>query len=424
MILLAAMLPATFLFSCGIPEDDSAGEAADVHENAACKAAEALSERLAEARGNAGEDAPVMMPSYDTDHQELMNVAYSYDNALALMAFISEDNREDARALADAFVYAVHNDRSGHPRVRNAYAAGDISAEPGQSSARLPGWYDSDKGEWIEDRYQVGSNVGNTSYVALALLQYRNKYGGDIYLETARLLMDWVLDNCRDSGGDGFTGGFDGWEEAEPPVVYPLTYKSTEHNIDAHAAFGEMYGYTAEGKYYEAAKSADRFVESMYNENGHFFMTGTEADGVTPNTDVIALDAQVWCAMGAAGTFDEHEEALTTVQKMKTSGGGYSFCLENKNGGWWSEGTAFTALMYRERGDERKYNAAMKALEAIQLDSGLFPAATVDNLSTGIDLFDGSPWEYSRDPAVAPTAWFVMAVNDMDPYRFTDCGTG
>ena len=67
---------------------------------------------------------------------------------------------------------------------------------------------------------------------------------------------------------------------------------------------------------------------------------------------------------------------------MKTAEGGYPFCLENRNGGWWAEGTAYTALMYKLRGDDTKYEEAMNALEGTQLESGLFPAATVDDLST------------------------------------------
>jgi uncharacterized protein YyaL (SSP411 family) len=178
-------------------------------------------------------------------------------------------------------------------RVRNAYAAGDISAPPGwESGARLPGWYDTENSEWYEDRYQVGSNVGNTSYAALALMQYYNAYGGEEYLETAKALMDWVIENCSDSG-DGFTGGFDGWEEGNTPAVYPFTYKSIEHNIDAYAVFGMLYGATGDAKYYDAAQSALRFIESMYDEAEGHFMTGTLEDGVTPNTSVVVLDAQV-----------------------------------------------------------------------------------------------------------------------------------
>ena len=362
--------------------------------------------------------APVMLRSYDTDNIYIQNAAYSYDNALALMAFISEDRQTEAKQLADAFVYAVNNDRSGNKRVRNAYASGDISSDPGwESGARLPGWYDNEKGEWLEDRYQVGSNVGNTSYVALALLQYNKKYGGEGYLETAGALMDWVLENCSD-GRDGFTGGFDGWEEGNPPAVYDFTYKSIEHNIDAYAAFTQLFAKTGEQRYDDAAKSALRLVESMYDKDEGLFMTGTKEDGVTPNKDVVALDAQVWSALAMGDAYSDYTDALNVVEKMKTDEGGYPFCLENKNGGWWAEGTAYTALMYRLRGNEDKYKEAMKALEGIQLDNGLFPAATVENLSTGMELFDGSPWEYSKDPHIAPAAWLVMAANGFDPYVF------
>ena len=74
--------------------------------------------------------------------------------------------------------------------------------------------------------------------------------------------------------------------------------------------------------------------------------------------------------------------------------------------------------MYRLRGEAEAASAAMDALCSIQLESGFLPAATVDNLSTGFDLFDGSPWEYGNDPHLAPTAWFVMAVNNFNPYTF------
>ena len=183
------------------------------------------------------QSAPVMLRSYDTENAYIQNAAFTYDNALAGMAFISEGMQPEAQQVMDAFVYAVQNDRAlpgtgerseelDPMRVRNAYASGDISAFPGwESGAKLPGWYDNETGEWYEDRYQVGSNVGNTSYAAMALMQYYKAYGGEQYLQTARSLMDWVIRDCSD-GGDGFVGGFDGWQEGAPPVVYPFTYKS------------------------------------------------------------------------------------------------------------------------------------------------------------------------------------------------------
>jgi len=365
--------------------------------------------------------APVLLRSYDTDNQYIQNAAFSYDNALVSMAFLSNGMVKEAGDIADAFVYAVQNDRQGVSRVRNAYAAGNIAALPGWvSGARLPGWYafdDKGKGTWYEDQYQVGSNVGNTSYVALALLQYYRVVPDDVYRDTAQALMDWVIDNCSD-GGDGFTGGFDGWAEGKEPVVTKFTYKSIEHNIDAYAAFTQLYALTGEPRDQAAAESALSFIQSMYDPTEQVFYTGTTEDGITPSKDNIVLDAQVWAAMALGDQFKPFEDALSRVAAMRILGGGYPFCQSNTNGGWWAEGTAYTALMYRLRGDDAAATEALGALASIQLKDGLLPAATVDNLSTGFNLFTGDPWVYGTAPHIAPTAWFILAMNNFNPYSF------
>lgn len=359
-------------------------------------------------------DAPFLIRSYDTDKKELTNTAYSYDNALAAMAFLSAGEKEYAEEILDAFVYAVNHDRYQNGRIRNSYIAGDISGFPGwNSGVRFATFWGN--GGWAEDAYQVGCNVGNTSYVALAMMQYDRVCGTNKYTDTAETLMNWVLDECTD-GGLGFTAGYDGWPEKND--IKKHTYKSLEHSIDASAAFKQLYAVTGNEKYKNAADSALAFIRSMYNADTGWFYTGTTTDGVTPNTDVVVLDVQVWSAMAMEELYEPYASALDLVDSMKTEEGAYPFCQENKNGGFWCEGSAFTALMFRERGENDKFAETMNALCDVQLDSGLFPAATVDGLSTGIYLSDGSPWEYYKDPHITPTAWFIMAVNGFDPYRF------
>ena len=365
-----------------------------------------------------GGDAHPMRRSYETGNIYIKNAAFVYDNALAAMAFLSVGRQAEAEKLLDSFVYAVENDRYQSGRIRNAYASGDITAFPGwNDAARTPGWYDAESGVWYEDRYQTGSNVGNTSYASLALLQYDSVYGNEKYLQTAATLMSWVIENCSD-GGVGFTGGYDGWPEGGEETTYVFTYKSIEHNIDAYAAFRRLYARTGEQKFADAAESALALIRSMYDEERGLFWTGTENDGKTPSTGNIVLDAQVWSCMALGEEFAPYEDALKIVEQMKLPEGGYPFCASNKNGGWWAEGTAYTALMYRLRGEDEKAEEALNALVSIQLETGLFPAATVPNLSTGFDLFTGDPWEYSDAPHIAPTAWFVMAVNGFNPYVF------
>ena len=367
---------------------------------------------------SSGTDRRFLLRSYDTDNIYIQNAAFSYDNALTAMAFLSAGYKEEAEMILDAFVYAAENDRYKPDRIRNAYAAGDITAFPGWGgAARLPGWYDRINKQWYEDRYQTGSNVGNTSYVALSLLQYDALYSSERYLNTTGKLMDWVIDNCSGEG-DGFTAGYDGWPEGGSDTTYLFTYKSIEHNIDAFAAFSRLYERTGEQKYWDAADSALRFVQSMYDEEKCLFYTGTLDDGITANTENIVLDAQVWACLALGEEFSPYEASLKVVEEMKTDEGGYPFCLTNANGGWWAEGTAYTALMYRLRGDEGKALSALAALESIQKENGLFPAATTEHLSTGFGLFNGTPWEYGTADHLAPTAWFIMAIQGFNPYVF------
>ena len=368
--------------------------------------------------GDGSQNTPALMRSYDTDQIELKDTAYSYDNALAAMAFLSEGDDERATQLLDALSYAVKHDRYRSGRIRNAYAAGEVSTSGQGNSVNLPGWYDEYAGSWYEDSYQVGSNVGNTSYVALALMHYTcegaDNPRAEHYLTTARMLMDWVLEECSDDA-DGFLAGYDGWPESEAAI--PLTYKSTEHNIDAYAAFSQLYVLTGEVRYQKAAKSALRFVKSMYNEEARLFFTGTLSDGVTPSVDNVVLDAQVWSALALGDEFAPYEGALTQLEYLRTGAGGYRFHVCDEDA-YWCEGTAFTALMHKLRGENERAEKDFDALCAVQLESGLFPAATADDLTTGIYLDDGSPWLYGTAPHVAPTAWFVMACNGYNPYSF------
>ena len=362
------------------------------------------------------EKGSALLRSYDTDNVFIRHAAFTYDNALAAMAFLSEDMPAEAARILDAFVFAVENDRYAPDRIRNAYASRSIEPFSGwEAGSRLPGWYDPDQDAWFEDQYQVGANTGNTSYAVLALLQYDALYGNETYLKTARTLMDRILLECTDEG-DGFTGGYDGWPETE--MVYPHTYKSIEHNIDAYAAFRELYARTGEEKYAEAAGSALRFIRSMYDPEERYFYTGTLDDGITPNKGIIVLDGIVWNRMALDELFEPYRDTLDTAAAMRTPENAYPFSMGNTNGGWWPEGTAFTALMDRLEGDEEAAAASLETLRRIQLPSGMFPAASIPELPTGLFLFDGSPWMYADDPHVAPTAWYILAVNGFNPYGF------
>lgn len=368
-----------------------------------------------EARTGSAADAPVLLKAYETDDKVTGDTAYTYDNAIAALALISEKNQQEAAAILDAFVYAVEHDRYQAGRIRNAYAAGNIEyQQDGKESAKLPGWYDEAAQSWMEDADQVGCSTGSTSFAALAMLQYDNEFGGEKYLSAAKTLMDWVISECSDTGV-GFTSGYDGWIENGQVTRY--TYKTVEYNAVAYAAFQQLCKCTSDSKYKKAADSSLGFIQSMYSETDNRFFTGTATDGKTPNQDGVCLPAQVCSAMALGDDFQPYAAALDIVEKMKTPDGGYAYCL-NSSGGWWTEGSAMTALVYAAGLKQDKADATMDALRAEQLDSGLFPTATAETLPTGVVRSDGTQVTLGNHPQLAPTAWFVLAANGFNPYSF------
>jgi len=82
------------------------------------------------------------------------NTAFTYDAAVALIAFVASGDLQNAKLIADALVYAQNHDRwYDDGRLRNAYQAGDLFLPPGWlperngwdpgrrlRTVRMPGW--------------------------------------------------------------------------------------------------------------------------------------------------------------------------------------------------------------------------------------------------------------------------------------------
>ena len=92
------------------PTDHPINEPLDPYASQAQAALNALKTRLAQTKADA-DGLPVLIRSYDTEKPQLSMAAYTYDNALAAMAFISSGDKDDAETILDAFVYVVEYDR-------------------------------------------------------------------------------------------------------------------------------------------------------------------------------------------------------------------------------------------------------------------------------------------------------------------------
>jgi hypothetical protein len=385
-------------------------------------------------------DEPRFLVSYDllpADEPVLKNTGFTYDNALAMMAFLSNGTDDDinrAKLIADAFVYSIGNDRYfTDGRLRDGYQGGDLEAFPGwnphgkKGTVRMPGWSDKD-GSWKENSFSVGTSTGNMAWAMLGLISFYEKTHEKRYLDAAVRLGEWIENETRDERGDGgYTGGYAGWEKTviNPQGQVKNLWKSTEHNIDVYAAFSRLYVITGNKSWDERAIHARRFVVSMWNGTGGHFWTGTLDDGFTINYQTIPLDINTWGYMALG---DEYAKGIQWAQNNTyvESDGFRGFDFNNDRDGVWFEGTAQMACAFQIAGEENKANIFLSELEKAQKTAnntngkGII-AASHDGVSTGFE------WKYDARPHVGATSWFIFAEQRYNPFEMfgsiiADCG--
>ena len=346
-------------------------------------------------------------PEFDAISQK---VAFTYDNALAALAFIASDDRQRAKQIVDTLVAAQKRDRAfDDGRIRNAYKGGRF--DPSSTHFLLPGKYDAPTNSWQESEFHVSTHTGNVAWAMLALLGYYESYGGDEYLQAAIAMGQWIEQNCRDGrGAGGYTGGYTGWGTQQQK----LSYKSTEHNLDLYAVFARLYLLTGESAWQERADYAKQFVVAMWNgKQGHFW-TGTEDDGTTIYREVIPLDAQAWTPLALGAAAEPYLKCLEYAQQHHALKGGFDF-NRDKDGVWY-EGTAQMALAYQETDRPQKARAVLAMLDAGKQRSGAMPTTDGTTLTTGFIQPDGNPWLYFHSLHVGATAWAVLAERGVNPF--------
>jgi len=340
----------------------------------------------------------------------MQNVAFTYDNAVAALAFIAFGDRERAQQIVDTLITAQNHDRFyTDGRIRNAYRGGKRVVP--QRAIDLPGWYDIAVNRWQENEFQISTHTGNVAWAMLALLGYYQAFGGNSYLAAAEKMGEWIEANCRsDREPAGYTGGYAGWENR----LNRLIYKSTEHNLDLYPAFERLYQITGNPAWRERATRSRNFVLAMWDETEGKFWTGTQADGVTINRDFIPLDAQAWAILALRDTFKAGKRPLEYAERHLKVAQGFDFNQDRD--GIWYEGTAHMAVAYQFTGQFNQANVLISSLVAAQDKSGGLPAADRDGLTTGIWSTDGTPWLYFKRPHVGATAWLVLAQKQVNPF--------
>ncbi|MCX7626718.1 MAG: hypothetical protein N2Z21_10995 [Candidatus Sumerlaeaceae bacterium] len=366
------------------------------------------------------------IPSTEEFDRVMKNVAFTYDNALTILAYLAHGTDtalQRAQLIADAFTYAINNDLAFEDgRLRNAYQGGDLTYPPGwvprgkSRAVRLPGCWNFQGAVWEEDPSFLGTHTGSAAWAIIALLAMHQATLDPKYLTAAETLGQWIETNTRDERGcGGYTGGYEG---KQPPQT-KLLWKSTEHNIGVFVAFKRLQEVTHDVSWQERAQHARKFVESMWDDSEGHFWIGTTDDGETINKSAIPLDVNT-LGLLALGDIAKYARGIQWAEEncFVEADGFKGFDFDTDRDHVWFEGTAQMVLAYRMLGHHNKVALYLDELRKAQAQAphtnGLgLVAASADKLSTGLG------WFYYNRLHVGATAWFVLAESGLNPFWWT-----
>jgi hypothetical protein len=291
----------------------------------------------------------------DSYVEDAVDHSYTYDDALAVMAFVSAGDLQSAAVVLNAFLAIGPQPEGG---FLDSYHASDGSP--------------------------VGSlSAGPNGYVLQAINLYRRAVGDDRFDGLASGIAEYLI-SLQDADGGLF--GSSG-----------VTWKSTENNLGALSGIHNL-GQSLANPYYR--ERADAIRDFLITEcwTGTRFLTG-EGDP-TIVTDVQALGPMVLGASFAAAAYWAESYTLTTRRYSgRKTITGFDFNADRDT--VWTEGTLQESMAFLVAGDAAKSSAYKLEAEKLFRSSGaLLLASNRGTTGYGWTL---EPWQ-----AVAPTAWYVF----------------
>ncbi|MFF9341123.1 MULTISPECIES: Tat pathway signal sequence domain protein [unclassified Streptomyces] len=394
----AAVMGGTAAVVLGGCSPGAAGSDGVDEEEALARARSFLDRRVDEAAGGARQGLPRSYTGgwMETHHS---TVAFTYDVALTVIASCArgtDAGLERAGALAGTLLALQDGDPAGDGRIRQSYASGKVTAADG-----LPAVAAAD------------SFTGAQAWTGLALLHVHRATGGAAYRTGALRLAEWIQDHTASATGTpGYTGGV-------PASGSPLTWKSTEHNIDVAAFFRALAAATGDSSWADRSAVAAGFLDALWDAEGGAFWTGTGTDGVTVNRSPVPEDPQSWSFLATGDA--RHAGSLDwALSRLAAEDGGFRgvSVSDADTSKVWFEGTAHMAAALRRRGGDGDGERAGRLLATLRAAQAHAPnadgygivAASSDGLRTG----DGDTLYASLHTGT--TAWFALAAQGADPF--------
>jgi hypothetical protein len=382
------------------------------------------------------------------DQSGLFSTAFTYDNALAVLAYLTDDRRQRAVALGDALLFAQHNDpQYTDGRLRQAYNVGPYTFYDG--SPQPDGFVRADGKANVGVQFGfTGTAVGDMAWAGMALAALARRTRAGRFRDGAVRIGEWIVANAFSTQPlGGYRFGVDGGNN-------PLPFSATEHNIDVVGFFGQLARLTGNGVWRDRQAHAAQFVARMFEPTGGFFWTGTN-DGATINRFPVPEDTQTWSFLAlraprfaasidwAADNLKVSDNASRPNSKVPAglSFDGVTFSSASlvadegapiapfqpnpDRNGVWFEGTAHLAAALRQRRDGGDESLAHRLLDSIEkAQDTLGTGQTVGGrplpersgvVSASSPLDTGFGFGYYPNRHVGATSWYLLAAARANP---------
>jgi len=284
---------------------------------------------------------------------QLANVCFTYDQAVAAIAFKAKGDSARAKLILDRLQALQMSSGSWY----NAY-----------NCSTLQPW-------------ESHQHVGPVLWVALAA----KYYGGSTYDAMAIKAIDWTRQFQQSDGG--VNGGID----SSGAII---TWCSTEHNQDAYAAYNK-YGYTT------AANNAKSFLDNKVWKTDHFW--GGRDDSRDP------LDVNSWGVMALGSTTYGVSLDYAMSHHRNTKNGIDAFDFDSDKDDIWFEGTGQMVVAFKVAGRTSDANYFTGEIIKGQKSNGGVPYSLLGT-SNGY-------WTMSKAESVASTGWLIFAIHNVNPFK-------
>lgn len=300
----------------------------------------------------------------DSFVEDNADYAYTYDNALAAMAFVSGGDFHAAGQILDAYLAIGVAPEGGFLHRYNS-----VSGAPAAGI----------------------SGVGHNAYLLQAMNLYYRRTNDPKFNALAVRIADYLL-TFQDVDGGLFGRPDVGW-------------KSTENNLGAYSALHNLGVVQASAFYADRAGLIRNFLITECWDGTRFY-TGENDPSIV--TDTQALGGMILGATYSNGAYWVESKTLNSQRyegRKRVTG----FDLNTDKDTVWTEGTLQQALAYYVAGDLSKWDFYKAESEKLFQSSGAFWQAS--NRGT-----TGFGENFERWQAVAPTAWYIIVSSGDNPF--------